>query len=544
MKRILAAIAIFAGVSGVGEPAVSAPPSGEDVAVLKAHGIEPTLDSIRKYLRSFLPGSDVSRRQRELVPLLGHSSFARREAANRELIRLSVGSTAALKSAADSRDAEIRWRARRILANAESRGQAILLAVYRVVRKQRLPGLGKEIIESLPYCRSRALVKTATAALKSTVTNSDTELLRGKASSAARRERIAAIETLEHLLGPLADADLLRWTEDDDERVQAAAARALANHGRREALPVLVRLLDSDDLRTRLLSVKTLRAVTGKLFAFTPYESPEARAAARGKWQKWIGTEGATAALHYPLQDVRLELGRTLLCDYSQHRLVELDSNGKIIWETKVGNHPWGAQGLPNGHRLVANYSTRSVSEYDETGKLFWSHHGLPGGPTSVRRLPNGNTLMACTDSQTVVEVNPRGKTVMSLRIDGRPTDAQRLDDGRTLVVLQNGKRVVEVDRKGTVLWELTGLAGPFSARRLENGNTLVSCLTDGSVREFNRKGEAVWMKEGFQYPYDVQRLSNGNTLVSDRKGLTEVDPKGKIVKRQAFSNVSKFYRY
>eukprot|EP00913_Durusdinium_trenchii_P008771 g8237.t1 len=544
MNRIAATIAFGAILLCVCGNLTAAGPRSSDAVLLKSYGIEPTAESLRKYLDSFRPDSDITKRQQALVPLLGDRSFVRRESATRELIRLSVGSTDVLKQAARHADAEIRWRAQRILENADSRGNAILQAVFQTIDRQHLTGLTKEILDTLPHCKGRQLIRNATAALKSTTTSADVDLLRRKTRAARQASRIAAIEVLEHLQGAAADDDLLRLTDDDDDRIQVAAARALANHGHRDSLQVLVKLLGSSDLKTRLVSVKTLRAFTGQSFAFTPYESPMIREAARGKWQKWIESNAATAAVNFPLKDVRIERGRTLFCDYSRHRLVEIDLAGKIVWEIKVGNHPWGAQGLSNGHRLVANYSARSVSEYDAAGKLVWSHSGLPGGPTSVRRLPNGNTLMACTDSQMVIEVNRRGKTVLSLRIDGRPTDAQRLEDGRTLIVLQNQRRVVEVDREGKVLWKITGLASPFSARRLENGNTLVSCISDGTVREFNKKGEEVWSKTGFRNPNDVQRLSNGNTLVSDRTGLTEVDKMGTVVKKHAFSNVSKFFRY
>src|SRR6186713_924886 len=100
----------------------------------------------------------------------------------------------------------------------------------------------------------RALVATATPA--------DGALLREHLSATGPQARIAAIVTLAHVSGEAADADARRLLSDSDELVQAAAARALADHGRRESLAPLVRLLGSAETPVRIEAARTLRAAT------------------------------------------------------------------------------------------------------------------------------------------------------------------------------------------------------------------------------------------------------------------------------------------
>ena len=147
------------------------------------------------------------------------------------------------------------------------------------------------------------------------------------------------------------------WQNTTDDRVKVEVARALANHGNRKSLDLLVSLLGSQSLAVRVQSAKVLRQFTGQAFEFTPYETAKIRAAAIGRWKTWVEQKSELVSLRFPLTNFNRDHGRILICDYSRHRLVEMDLTGKIVWETKVGRNPWGVQGLENGHRLVASYS-------------------------------------------------------------------------------------------------------------------------------------------------------------------------------------------
>ena len=353
-----------------------------------------------------------------------------------------------------------------------------------------------------------------------------------------------ALGALAAVLQTDADPHALRLLTDPDEQVQAAAARVLADHGRRESLAVLVRLLDSANTAVRRKTIQTLRSLTGQHFGFLGYDPPEKRAAAVSRWQAWLVTDSAAAALSFPLRESAFDLGRLLVCDHSQHLLIEFDAAGRKVWQRTVGQQPWACLGLPSGHRLVGSYAERSIVEYDDQGEEVWRVEGLPGGPTSIQRLDNGNTLVACTEGSQVIEIDPAKKTVWSAAIEGRPVDARRLEDGRTLVTLQHAQKVVEIDAAGKVVWEITGLGMAFSAERLESGTTLVCALGHNKIREFDRTGKVVWERGGFSNPYCAQRIPGGNTIVVDTTGLTEIDPQGTVVSRIQMPSVSRAWHY
>lgn len=519
-------------------------PSGPDEALLKKYDIEPTTDSLRAGLRSMLPGSESEKRQQKLIGQLGDDNYHVREAATKTLLQLPVVSSGLLAKAAQDADPEVRWRARIVLKSAGRRTSELLHAALRVIARRRLPGLAPEVLGTIFLCETRSLQEAASKALSVTAWKDDVPSLREHLDDKSRPVRLAALRALVTVEETAAEGDLRRLAADRDDAVKFEATLALIKFGRRDAFAKLGALLDSNDLKVRVQAVRVLRAVSRKRFAFVAYEPADKRRAAVEKWRQWIAGNAQTVPLKLPLRLSNVEIGRTLICDYQRNRVVELDSNGKQVWEHPVSTHPWACQGLANGHRLVASYSSRSVTEYDAAGKTVWAKTALPGGPTGVQRLDNGNTLIACTDSHQVVEVNRAGEIVWKLNITSRPTDARRLPNGRTLICLQNSHRVVEVDRKGNTVWELTSVRSPFSAYRLENGNTLVCCVGNGRVIEFDAAKKSVWEKQGLSTPYAAQRLANGHTLIGTSTGLIEVDRDGKIVWRHNMRGISKFHRF
>ncbi|MCA9271238.1 MAG: PQQ-binding-like beta-propeller repeat protein, partial [Planctomycetales bacterium] len=330
---------------------------------------------------------------------------------------------------------------------------------------------------------------------------------------------------------------------DNSDHIKFEAAWALGNVGRNESLAAFGDLLASEDLKVRLRSVQALRALTGQKFKYSAYETADVRDEAMQQWRTWIAGEGKTARLAFPIRTGAELLGRTLICYYSQNKVVEIDADGKETWAKEIP-YAWGCQGLPNGHRMVASFSQKFIAEYDADGREVWKKTGLPGAPFSVERLENGNVLVACSDSQKVVEVAPDESIAWQVQISGRPMDARRLDNGNTLVALQTVGKVVEVDRSGAVVWEAVNQAGVLSASRLENGNTLICRSGNNMVVEINRAGDVVWSHSGLRNPYDAQRLPSGNTLIVDFQGVRELNPKGEVVWQRDGNGASRVHRY
>lgn len=514
-------------------------------AVLENVGIKADAASIRQYFLSLHPNSETRSAISALLAQLGDDNFHNRERAMKQLLRMPAVAIDLLQGAVQGKDPEVGWRARQILEHADQTSRELLLSALMVVEQKKLHGdLVEPLLAAIPLCSEEYLREALRRALAVTSSPEDADILRRHFSHADPHVRIAALTALTKSSGAAASEHLLPLLEDRDERVRVAAARALASQGRRESLPVLIALLDSSELSIRLASLRTLKGATGQDLGFVAYENEKARAPAREKWRAWLAAEGASATLKTPLQEAAVELGRTLICNHAQSKLIEFDLAGKQVWEQGVDPQPWSCQGLPDGRRLVASYNNRTVIEYDAAGKESWRAGSLPGGPTSVQRLENGNTLLACTDSQKVVELDRSGKIVWEVTVDGRPCDAQRLDDGRTLLALQNASKVAEIDRSGKIVWEIASLANPFAVQRLENGNTLVAIMGAGQVAEFDRSGKKVWSKDGLSNPYDAQRLASGNTLVVDSSGVMEVDSSGKVVWNKGLAAICRVSRY
>ena len=182
----------------------------------------------------------------------------------------------------------------------------------------------------------------------------------------------------------------------------------------------------------------------------------------------------------------RLDNGLTMVAESGNRRLVEVDTDGKIVHEVPLTvNKPDPhrdtrlARKLANGHYLVCHEGDGTVREYDAKGKVVWSYtldlagrpeapgHGPEGHGTSLFgavRRSNGNTIIAGGNNNRVIEVTPKGEIVWSIGHDELP--GIRLAWVTTLQLLENGNLIVgnchagaanpqmfEVTRDKKVVW-------------------------------------------------------------------------------------------
>lgn len=96
--------------------------------------------------------------------------------------------------------------------------------------------------------------------------------------------------------------------------------------------------------------------------------------------------------------------------------LARMDGNAtKELKSFAVGQITVGAlELLPNGRVLLAQYNNGRVVEYDSEGRMVWS--ATVNSPTSAVRLPNGNTLVASQNTMMVQEIDRAGKVVSEQR--------------------------------------------------------------------------------------------------------------------------------
>ena len=181
----------------------------------------------------------------------------------------------------------------------------------------------------------------------------------------------------------------------------------------------------------------------------------------------------------------------------------EVSPERKVVW--RLG-HPTvqaaeSAQRLANGNTVVADNGRMKVIEVNREGKVVWEftvpNTNKRKHPTmrQVRRLGNGNTLICASTEDRVIEASPGGKVVWSYAV---PFPYLRLANGHTPISSGDGYGsprgffLVEVDHAGKEVWQYGGSGAPKEQQlrwpsghvRLANGNTLIAEARGGVIRE------------------------------------------------------------
>jgi len=233
--------------------------------------------------------------------------------------------------------------------------------------------------------------------------------------------------------------------------------------------------------------------------------------------------------------------GFRLIVNYEESKVVEIDGEGRIVWELEELFYPADAELLVNGNVLITEQADGAVREYNRKGDVVWEYTDLQR-PRSASKLPNGNVLISDPTANRVVEISPDKKVVWEYtkkqagKAVFRPYDVERLTNGNTLIVDfddSKGSRVFEVSPDNRIVWEYKGTF--LDADRLPNGNTLV-CRSTGKgkafeVLEITPNKQIAWRITTKDYPYDVDRLPDGNTIVAEEGGVRIYNREGKMIK-------------
>jgi hypothetical protein len=235
--------------------------------------------------------------------------------------------------------------------------------------------------------------------------------------------------------------------------------------------------------------------------------------------------------------------GFTLICDYSDNKVVEVDDQGREVFVMTEVYGVWDAECLDNGNLLITEFSVSRVREVTRKGETVWAFEDLKN-PYCGSRLPNGNTLIADTFNGRVIEVNPKKEIVWKYDSDIRPYNAQRLTNGNTLIADASHERVIEISSQGEIVWEIKGMNQVHDADRLPNGNTLITLRLKGQVIEVDKDGKVVWQLNNLNSPSDADRLPNGNTLVAENNAVREFDRHGNVVWKKEMTWAVEVNRY
>lgn len=258
--------------------------------------------------------------------------------------------------------------------------------------------------------------------------------------------------------------------------------------------------------------------------------------------------------------------GTTLFAEtsVSPPRLVEVDMNGKVVWEYRVpsslarGSDPGKAmdvEWLPATDTILFVLPEKGVFEVDRAGEIVWEYRTRKVSH-DADRLPGGNTMFSYgwerPGDAELTEVTPDGKVVWQWRATDHINPDERrfsgpisrdgfchvngfipLDNGRIRISLRNFNMAVEVDRKGNVLWSLRELSNGREARNihdprdLPNGNIIFSTHGPQRLFEVKRDGTIVnRLKSGdIHLLRSHQVLPNGNILATDVEKIVELTP-------------------
>ena len=224
---------------------------------------------------------------------------------------------------------------------------------------------------------------------------------------------------------------------------------------------------------------------------------------------------------------------RIMFFEYGKgpNRLLELDANGKVVWEHKPPSIAVLFQVLPSGNILYAyGGKPTGVREVTRKGEEVWNYVSKCPQVLGCERLSNGNTLVAEQGPCQAVEVNPKGEVVRLTPLTQTEKEyhlqfrnIHKLENGNILAAHEGEGAVREVDEKGKIVWEYKGVENAGDAQRLKNGNTLISCGTQKRVIEVTPEKKIVWEfsakdapEVNFTWASSIQQLPNGNLLLGN----------------------------
>ena len=234
------------------------------------------------------------------------------------------------------------------------------------------------------------------------------------------------------------------------------------------------------------------------------------------------------------------------------NRIVELDSAGKVIWQTAVRD-PDDVSVTPQGDLLVNEPDRASVVLISrETGKEIWryGHDGRPGsGPGFLRlpddafRLADGSTLICDSGNHRIIRVGEKGRILWQYGHTGKrgsapgfleaPNDAVPLANGDILITTEYPARILEVSPAHAVVWSIEAARfGAESPPVRELSDAVPTAVPDrylvavyqkpGRILELDHSGRVDWSygpKGGpgaLDRPSAVMALADGRIVISD----------------------------
>lgn len=263
-----------------------------------------------------------------------------------------------------------------------------------------------------------------------------------------------------------------------------------------------------------------------------------------------------------------------------KHRIIEVDSNGEIVWEIIGLGIPHEIEELPSGHILIADTNYDRVIEINYPNKdIVWSWEPKLINWTAVNPKWDSahyynnplvydfthvndvdfyqyNSWNACLISlrnfDLIVEVNYTAEILgpannpdnivwwygdyRNESMVSRQHNPDYLSNGNIIIADSLRDRIVEINRTTKqIVWQYDeGLRWPRDADEIGPDRLLITDSFNNRVIEINKTSkEIIWQfDKNIVIPYEADLLENGNILISgDYAGVVlEVNRDGKIV--------------
>jgi hypothetical protein len=257
------------------------------------------------------------------------------------------------------------------------------------------------------------------------------------------------------------------------------------------------------------------------------------------------------------------EPGNYLIADQFNNRVIEVDSDGTIVWQFGLGPTDFSAAsiigvndaqrvgtltlmagtGTPGGQPEAPGCSNPSgcpdnrVLLVDRHGRIVWqygqfgvagSDPGLLNTPVQNTWLPNRDVLITDQANERIIEVNQAKQIVWQYGTTGvagngpeqlnNPNCAELLENGHILICDENNNRAIEVTRAGQIVWQYGSgdpnvndpVSGVAFASRLPQGHTLITDSNHARIVEIDRDKNVVWQYFTNTDPNSNQRGGTG----------------------------------
>jgi outer membrane protein assembly factor BamB/HEAT repeat protein len=475
-----------------------------------------------------------------LMKNLVDGSAGESEQAAAELVEFGSKAVPFLRRAADGDDRKLASAAAKVLPLAEKDGSAPLPAVAPHLLALRRPeGAAAALLAYLPSADNEELADAARQALAAVAFREgkpDAAVVKALTDKAAAR-RAAAAEALAQAAGDHL-AEVRALLKDADAEVRLRVGLALAGRQEKDAVPVLIALLNTAPLDLARQAEDYLAFVAGsKAPTAVVGDDNASRVEAQKAWNAWWKENADKVALLRPERG-HGSLGYTLFVESyvavagraNVGRLTETDATGKVRWQIEGLMAPQDAQVLPGGRVLVAEVNRSMVSERDLKGKVLWERQAP--AVFAVQRLRNGNTFVACRNQ--LLEFDRDGKQVWSHHRPEYVMAARKFRDGQ-IALVSNVGNYVRLDATGKEAKSFRVPQQPnFGIGNVEvlpGDRVLCSVPGLNKVTEYNADGKAVW-ETNLPFPGIPSLLANGHTLLTSNSNshVVELDRNGKIV--------------